>query len=145
VRLAVAVSAVILVLLVFILRNLAADSFHVGTVLLRRVHVMFLIEHGTRRVQLAGITARPAGKRVRNLLTNLEHHADGLKFLIRDRAAECAAAFHIVFTAVGVPIPRSRSGRPGANTIAGRTIARRDCAGQMLITGERHLRPVPGE
>jgi hypothetical protein len=47
--------------LVFILRNLAADSFHVGTVLLRREHVLFLIEHGTRRVQLAGITARPAG------------------------------------------------------------------------------------
>jgi hypothetical protein len=58
---------------------LAADSFHAGTVFLRRLHVLFLIEHGTRRVHLARIIARPAGKWVRNLLTNLEHHADGLK------------------------------------------------------------------
>jgi putative transposase len=38
---------------------LAAGIAHVDTVLLRRLYALIAIEHGTRRVHLAGITANP--------------------------------------------------------------------------------------
>jgi hypothetical protein len=43
-------------------RGLLAVGFvHVDTVLLRRVYALIVIEHGSRRVHLAGITANPDG------------------------------------------------------------------------------------
>jgi hypothetical protein len=35
---------------------LAAGFLHAGTVLLRRLHVLVFIEHGTRRMHLGGLT-----------------------------------------------------------------------------------------
>ena len=129
----------------------AADFFHAGTVFLRRLYVLFLTGHRTRRVHLAGITAHPAGawvaQQARNLLMNLEDHAGGLKFLVRDRDAKFTAAFDAVFTEAGVQIIQAPAQAPRANAIAGRWIgsARRECLDQMLITGEQHLRLVLGE
>jgi transposase len=37
----------------------AVDFLHVDTVLLRRLHVLVFIEHGTRRMHLGGISANP--------------------------------------------------------------------------------------
>jgi putative transposase len=125
---------------------LAADFVHVDTVLLRRLYALIVIEHGTRRVRLAGITAHPDGawttQAARNLLMDLGQRATSVKFLIRDRAGQYTSSFDSVFTAEGIGILVSPPQAPRANAICERIIGtlRRELLDQVLIVNERHLR-----
>jgi putative transposase len=81
----------------------------VDTVLLRRVYALIMIEHGTRRVHLAGITAHPDGawttQAARNVLVDPGHRAASGKFLIRDRAGQFTTSFDEVLTGNGTRSP----------------------------------------
>jgi putative transposase len=123
---------------------LAVDFAHVDTVLLRRIYALIVIEHGTRRVHLAGITANPDGawttQAARNLLMDLGARATSVKFLIRDRAGQFTCSFDAVFTAEGIRILASPPQAPRANAICERIIGtlRRELLDQLLILNE-HL------
>src|SRR6266480_1550287 len=127
---------------------LAADFVHVDTVLLRRVYALIVIEHGTRRVHLAGITANPDGawtmQAARNLLMDLGQRVTSFKFVIRDRAGQFTHSFDAVFTADGVRILASPPQAPRANAICERIIGtlRRELFDRLLIVNEHHLRRV---
>jgi len=105
---------------------LAADFVHMDTVLLRRLYALIVIEHGTRRVHLAGITASPDGawttQAARNFLMDLGQRATSLKFLVRDRAGQFTSSFDAVFIAEGIRILASPPQAPRANAICERII-----------------------
>jgi hypothetical protein len=104
---------------------LATDFACVDNAFLRRFHVLFVIEVGSRKAHLAGITANPAGswttQAARNLTSRLgDHHR--FRFLIRDGAGQFTRSFDAVLagstiTAIGTP-PRS----PQANAYAERWV-----------------------
>ena len=127
---------------------LAVDFVHVDTVLLRRLYILIVIEHGRRRVHLAGITAHPTGawvtQQARNLLMDLGGRAEQFRFLIRDRDAKFTAAVDAVFAGANIAIIRIPIRAPRANAIAERFIGtlRRECLDHLLITGPRHLTVV---
>ena len=127
---------------------IAVDFVHVDTVLLRRVYALIVIEHGTRRAHLAGITAHPDGawttQAARNLLMDLGQRMATVKFLIRDRAGQFTGSFDAVFTAVGTRILASPPQAPRANAICERIIGtlRRELLDRLLIVNEQQLRRV---
>jgi len=120
----------------------------VDTVLLRRLYALIVIEHGTRRVHLAGITANTDGawttQAARSFLMDLGARANTVKFLIRDRAGQFTSSFHTVFTAAGIRILASPPQAPRANAICERIIGtlRRELFDRLLIVNEHHLRRV---
>ncbi len=97
---------------------LAVDFVHVDTVLLRRLYALIVIEHGTRHVHLAGITANPGGawttQAARNFLMDPGRRSASVRFLIRDRAGQFTGSFDAVFTAEGIRIVASPPQAPRA-------------------------------
>ena len=126
----------------------AADFVHVDTILLQRIYALIVIEHGTRRVHLAGITANPDGawttQAARNFLMDIGQRAASVRFLIRDRAGQFTDSFDAVFQADGIRILASPPQAPRANAICERIIGtlRREVLDRLLIVNEHHLRQV---
>ena len=125
--------------------TLSCDFFHVDTVSLRRVYVLFFIDLDRRKVFLAGVTALPIGpwvtQQARNLLATLEDQGRTLRFLVRDRDAKFVGPFDEVLLSTGARIIKTPVRAPQANAFAERFVltARTECLDWLLVRGERHL------
>jgi putative transposase len=130
---------------------IACDFLVVETVLLQRLYVLVFIEHGTRRLHVAGVTARPTGawavQQARNLAMDLGDRLGTLRFLIHDRDPVFTAAFGEVFRSEGLRIITTLPKTPRMNAICERVngTLRRELLDRILIAGERHLALVLGE
>jgi putative transposase len=128
----------------------------VETVRLTTLYVLFMIELGTRRVRLVGVTDHPNGSWVVQRAREFSMEGEGKgeraegstpRFLIRDRDSKFTRAFDAVFASDGTQIITTPIQAPNANAFAEwwvRTV-RRECLDWMLIWGRRHLERVLNE
>ncbi|MES4908170.1 integrase [Streptomyces sp. NPDC000395] len=118
---------------------IAADFFHIDTALGRRLYALVFLEHGTRRLHITGVTARPtrdwAAQQARNLTADLGIRIESLHFLLRDRDGKYSEAFDAVFAAEEMDILKSAPQAPRMNAHCERIIGsiRREALDHVLI------------
>ena len=130
---------------------LAGDFFHAGTITLTRLYCFAVVEHATRRVQVLGVTANPAGgwvaQQACSLMLDRGDRAGGLRFLTGDRDSKLTAIFDEVFRAEGIPIVRTAPQLSRMNAIMERWAGtvRREVLDRTLIINAAPLRKVLSE
>ncbi|MGY0063423.1 integrase core domain-containing protein [Streptomyces sp. LZ34] len=129
----------------------ACDFLHIDTISLQRLYALIFLEHHTRRLHVAGVTAHPtaawATQQARNLAIDLGIRMDSLRFLIRDRDSKYTDAFDAVFQAEEIEIIKTPVRAPKANAHCERVIGtlRREALDHILILGKAHERHVLAE
>jgi transposase len=112
---------------------LAADFFEVVSLTGKRIHVLAVIEHATRRVRVLGATAHPTAawvsQAVRNLVMDLDDAGSKARFPIRDRDNRYSPLCDTILTDTGITVVLAGVQMPRMNAIMERWIGtcRREC------------------
>src|SRR4030095_14797645 len=79
---------------------LAADFIETVTLTGARMYILEVIEHGSRRIRILGVTAHPTAAWVaqaaRNLVMDLQDAGSNVRYLIRDRDGKYPAMFDTI-------------------------------------------------
>jgi putative transposase len=127
---------------------IACDFVHIDTIGLQRLYALVFLEHRTRRLHIAGVTAHPTGEWVtqqaRNLAYNLGTRMESLRFLIRDRDAKYTRVFDTVFEADDIEILKTPPHAPKGNAHCERVIGtlRREVLDHVLLLNTTHAHRV---
>lgn len=127
---------------------IACDFLHIDLVDLRRVYALVVLEHGTRRLHIAGVTAHPTAQwtvqQARSLAVDLGLRLESLRFLVRDRDRKYTESFDAVFASEGIETLKTAPRAPRMNAHCERVIGtlRREALDHLLILNEAHVRRV---
>jgi putative transposase len=127
----------------------AADFFTAEVMTLGglvRFHVFFVLDIGSRRVEIAGIKAEPDGSWMKQIARNLLDGDDGFlvgkRYLIIDRDPLYTNEFRRMLEEAGVKVVRLPPRSPDLNAFAERFVLsiRSECLDRIVPLGEAHLR-----
>jgi putative transposase len=132
--------------------GLAAIDFFTVEVLtlfgIIRYHVLFVIRLETREVHIAGITASPRERWMKQIARNLTDHFAGFltdsRYLIMDRDPLFTTSFRTMLKDSGTKSVRLPSRSPDLNAFAERFVLsiKSELLNNIIPLGEKHLRQV---
>ncbi len=129
---------------------IAATDFFSVEVLTRvglvRYFVLFVIDHQTRRIEIAGIVQQPDGEWMKQITRNLTDadsgFLNGTRYLIHDRDPLFTEGFRKALELSGVKAVKLPARSPDLNAYAERFVlsVKSECLAKIIPLGERHLR-----
>ena len=125
---------------------LACDFFTADLLDGTQAYVLAVIGHATRRVRILAVTLHPTGewtaRQARNLIMDLGEQAHRVKFLIRDRGSNFAAASDAALADAGIRTVLCNIRTPRMNAIAERWIG--DAAANSWTAPSSGTGPICG-
>lgn len=111
-------------------------------------YVLLVIQHATRRVEIAGVTTNPNASFMAQVARNLTDSVDGFlrgqRYLILDNDSLFTKQFVGILGDAGVKVVRTAVQAPNMNAFAERYVqsVKRECLSKLILFGVGHLRRV---